>query len=117
MAVVLRLLFWLKWKLLLRNYQRSMSAVVGAILAVLFLLPMSLGIALLSGLGFFYLRPEAAENLLRAVVSLRLSVRLFEGQSGPRFATTPSRRQQSYRSCPKWWCSWQEQGRERARSL
>jgi ABC-2 type transport system permease protein len=66
----LRLLFWLKWKLLWRGYRRNMSAAVGAILALILFLPMSLGIAIGCGAGFLRLQPPYDEHLLRGVLLL-----------------------------------------------
>ena len=66
----LRLLFWLKWKLLWRGYRRNMSAAVGAILALVCFLPMSLGIAIGCGAGFLHLPPPNNEHLLRGVLLL-----------------------------------------------
>lgn len=64
----LRLLFWLKWRLMLRMYQRQLSAAVGAILAAVIFLP----IALLVGggclAGFLLLEPREAVHLLRGVL-------------------------------------------------
>src|SRR5690349_11596600 len=64
----LRLLFWLKWKLLWRGYRRSTSAAVGAILAILVLLPFALLIAVACGFGFIRLPPPDDEQLLRGVL-------------------------------------------------
>ena len=44
----LRLLFWLKWKLLWRGYARERSARVGAILTLVFFLPLSLAMVVLT---------------------------------------------------------------------
>jgi ABC-2 type transport system permease protein len=64
----LRLLFWLKWRLMLRMYQRHLSAALGAILGAVIFLP----IALLVGggclAGFLLLEPRGAVHLLRAVL-------------------------------------------------
>src|SRR5690349_1846 len=54
------LLFWLKWKLMLRGYRRNTSALVGALLMLLFFAPFSIGIAFLAGLGFMQLSPDYA---------------------------------------------------------
>lgn len=54
------LLFWLKWKLLLRGYRRNVSEWVGALLMVLILLPISLGIAFWFGIHF--VREPVPEN-------------------------------------------------------
>lgn len=70
----LRLLFWLKWTLMLRGYRRSPMSALGVIFAVLFFLPVSIGIAVASGLGFRVLDPPWNEHLLRAVL---LGVYLF----------------------------------------
>src|SRR5437870_3606183 len=70
----LRLLFWLKWKLMWRGYRRSMSAAFGVILALIFFLPVALGIAAGCAIGFRDLAPPDNENLLRAVL---LGIYLF----------------------------------------
>src|SRR5947209_1398598 len=64
----LRLLFWLKWKLLWRGYRRSMSAAVGASLAILVFMPIALVIAFASAFGFGHLAPPNNEQLLRGVL-------------------------------------------------
>lgn len=64
----MRLLFWLKWQLMWRTYRRHMSAAVGAILAVIILLPMSLVIAGGALAGFLLLDPPLNQHLLRAVL-------------------------------------------------
>ncbi len=67
-ASQLALLLRLKWTLTWRTYRRSTSAAIGAILAIVFLLPLSLGAAFLVGLGFVRLSPPWDEHLLRAVL-------------------------------------------------
>jgi len=64
----LRLLFWLKWKLMWRGYRRSMSAAFGVMIAILVFLPMALGIAAGCAAGFRLLAPPNNEHLLRAVL-------------------------------------------------
>jgi ABC-2 type transport system permease protein len=51
-----------------RTYRRNLSAAVGAILALLFLLPLSTMIAIGCFLGFRFLEPPMAAHLLRAVL-------------------------------------------------
>lgn len=70
----LRLLFWLKWKLLWRGYRRSTAAAVGAILGILVFLPFALLIAVGCGFGFVHLSPPNDEQLLRGVL---LAIYLF----------------------------------------
>src|SRR5438552_4182523 len=70
----LRLLLWLKWKLLARTYRGSASAVFGAVIAILIFLPISLAIATGCVYGFRSLSPPLNEHLLRAVL---LGVYLF----------------------------------------
>lgn len=70
----LKILFGLKWRLTLRGYRRSRSAVIGAVLFVLIFGPLALGGA--AGLGFLFVRLHAPynEHVLRAVL---LGVYLF----------------------------------------
>jgi hypothetical protein len=70
----LRLLFWLKGKLLLRGYRRSASEVVGTLVLVLIFLPISLGIAYFCGTKFLNASPQDSENLLRILL---LGIYLF----------------------------------------
>jgi ABC-2 type transport system permease protein len=70
----LRLLFWLKWKLMWRGYRRSLSAVAGVILSLLLFMPMAVGIALGCAFGFEKLLPPYNEHLLRGVL---LAIYLF----------------------------------------
>lgn len=70
----LRLLFWLKWTLMLRGYRRSPMSAIGVVLAILFFLPVAVGIAVVSGIGFRVLDPPWNEHLLRAVL---LGIYLF----------------------------------------
>jgi ABC-2 type transport system permease protein len=70
----LRLLLWLKWKLLARTYRGSASALFGAIIAILIFLPLSLALATGFAYGFMALAPPLNEHLLRAVL---LGVYLF----------------------------------------
>src|SRR5881397_2655687 len=64
----LRLLFWLKWKLMWRGFRRSASAAVGVILGLVFFLPLALVIAFSCGFGFVMLAPPRNEHLLRLVL-------------------------------------------------
>ena len=64
----LRLLFWLKLKLVWRAYTRHLSAVIGAILAIIFLAPVAVGAAVGCWFGFHLLAPPMAEHLLRGVL-------------------------------------------------
>src|SRR5438067_12406480 len=64
----LKLLFWLKWKLMWRGYCRSMSAVFGVILALIVFLPFSIGIGFSCGFGFAALEPQWRPHLLTAVL-------------------------------------------------
>lgn len=64
----LRLLFWLKWKLLLRGYSRNVSSVIGTTLAIVFLFPFAIVIAIAVGAGFVSLQPPWNEHLLRGVL-------------------------------------------------
>src|SRR5712691_10089700 len=70
----LRLMLWLKWKLLARTYRGSASALFGAIIAILIFLPLSLALATGFAYGFMALAPPLNEHLLRAVL---LGVYLF----------------------------------------
>lgn len=64
----LRLLFWLKGKLLLRGYQRSGTALTGVILTLVFLLPFAVSLAGGALIGFLDLAPPYNGHLLRAVL-------------------------------------------------
>ncbi len=64
----LKLLFWLKWKLMLRGYRRNLSSVIGAVLAVSIFLPIAIGAAFVIGLGFDRLSSEWRPHLLRGVL-------------------------------------------------
>ena len=64
----LRLLFWLKWRLMLRMYQRQMSAAVGAILGIVIFVPLALAVGGGCLAGFLLLEPWGAEHLLRGVL-------------------------------------------------
>ncbi len=70
----LKILFGLKWRLTLRGYRRSRSAVIGALLFVLLFGPLALGGA--TGLGFLFVHVRAPynEHVLRAVL---LGIYLF----------------------------------------
>ncbi len=63
----IRLLFWLKWKLLLRGYRRSRSEWIGAVVLVLVLTPIALGIA--TWFGYWFLNGGTeTENWLRTAL-------------------------------------------------
>jgi len=62
------LLFWLKSRLMWRNYTRNTSAAVGAVFLVLCFGPMSLGMAAALGAGFYYLEGDAPGHLLRGAL-------------------------------------------------
>ena len=64
----LKLLFWLKGKLLLRGYQRGGTALAGVILTLVFLLPFTIALAGGALLGFRDLSPPYNGHLLRAVL-------------------------------------------------
>lgn len=64
----LRLLLWLKAKLMWRLYHRNTSALVGAIIALVIFLPLSLGMSVGCVIGFRLLAPPMNEHLLRAVL-------------------------------------------------
>ena len=64
----LRLLLWLKAKLMWRLYHRNISALAGAIIGLVFFLPLSLGMAVGCLIGFRALAPPMDEHLLRAVL-------------------------------------------------
>jgi len=63
-----RLLLWLKVKLVWRLYTRNTSALVGTIIAVVLFLPFSLGIGVACYFGFRLLEPPLNVQLLRAVL-------------------------------------------------
>ena len=63
-----RLLFWLKWKLLLRGYRRSKSEWVGGLLLLLLFIPASLGIAAWFGYNFVVSPAPENENWLRTAL-------------------------------------------------
>lgn len=64
----LYLLWWLKLRLMWRTYRRHLSAAVGALLAVVFFLPIAVGVAFGCFMGFRTLEPHMAEHLLRGVL-------------------------------------------------
>lgn len=70
----IRLLFWLKWKLLLRVFRRSCSSWIGALLILFILTPVSFGIASFWGLVFVTSGPPEDANWLRAAM---LGIYLF----------------------------------------
>ncbi len=64
----IRLLFWLKWKLMWRGYARSTVTLVGVIVTLLFFLPFAIGIAIGTVYGYRLLLPPDNTQLLRAVL-------------------------------------------------
>ncbi len=60
-----RLLFWLKWKLLLRGYRRSKTEWIGGLLLLFVFLPIAIVIAAFFGYHFFHAGPPENENWLR----------------------------------------------------
>jgi hypothetical protein len=64
----LRLLFWLKWKLMWRSYRSNTTATVGVLLTILVFLPISLVLAVATALGYVALDPPWNEHLLRGVL-------------------------------------------------
>src|SRR5438309_11000238 len=70
----LRLLFWLKWKLMFRGYRRDVSAIFGVVLAILIFFPMALAFAGGCLVGFLKLEPPWNEHLLRGAL---LGIYLF----------------------------------------
>lgn len=64
----LSLLFWLKWKLMLRGYQRSKVALIGTIIVIVVFAPMSIGAAVGTAFGYHLLAPPYNVYLLRAVL-------------------------------------------------
>jgi ABC-2 type transport system permease protein len=70
----LRLLFWLKWKLMFRGYRRDLSAVFGVVMALLIFFPLAIVLAGGCLLGFLKLEPPRNEHLLRAAL---LGIYLF----------------------------------------
>jgi hypothetical protein len=64
----LRLIFWLKWKLTLRGYQRSSTAAVGALIGIFLILPAMGAVGFVSYLGFVNMPPPYPQHLLRAAL-------------------------------------------------
>jgi ABC-2 type transport system permease protein len=64
----LRLLFWLKWKLMLRGYRRNPSSAIGTLFMFLFFFPLAVVIAVLCGEGFLKMAPPDNVQLLRGVL-------------------------------------------------
>lgn len=64
----LRLLFWLKWKLLARSLTRNTTALAGILLALLLFSPMALGMGIACAIGFLNLPPPYEGHLLRGVL-------------------------------------------------
>ncbi len=62
-------LLWLRWKLGIRAYRRSVSSVVGAIAMVIFILGFGVSSSFLTGIGYLYLPRAAAEQVLFATLS------------------------------------------------
>ena len=62
------LLFWLKWKLLLRGYRRGASEIVGTILLLIIFLPMSLVIAYFCATSFLYGSSDTNQVILRVLL-------------------------------------------------
>jgi hypothetical protein len=65
---VVGLLFWLKWKLLLRGYRKSKSEWAGALLLILIFTPIALGIAAWFTLNFVFSPPAEKANWLRTAL-------------------------------------------------
>lgn len=63
-------LVWLRWKLGLRVYRKSVSSIIGAVAMIIFVLLIGVSGALLTGAGYLYLPRVAAEQLLFAVLSV-----------------------------------------------
>jgi hypothetical protein len=63
-----KLLFWLKWKLLLRGYRRSKSEWAGGLLLLLVFIPIALGLAFWFGYNFVTALPPENENWLRTAL-------------------------------------------------
>lgn len=70
----IRLLFWLKWKLMWRRYQRNTTVLVGTIIAIVFIMPFAFGIAISSVFGYLMLTPPWNSHLLRLIL---LAIYLF----------------------------------------
>src|SRR5579862_7501845 len=64
----IRMMFWLKWKLLFRGYRRSASEALGAILIVLVMAPVAVFIAVGLYFGFHNTDGLDRENLLRSAL-------------------------------------------------
>ena len=65
----LRLLFWLKWKMMFRGYRRRRSSFVSSLLLILVFFPISVVLAVFAFFGFQSLSPENSGHLLRAILS------------------------------------------------
>ncbi len=65
-----RTLLWLRLRLTLRRFKRSWQATLGLIFGLLFIIPLSAALALLSALGYTQLDRPAAAQLLFGVVAL-----------------------------------------------
>jgi ABC-2 type transport system permease protein len=62
-------LLWLRWKLGIRAYRRSVSSAIGAIAMAVFILGFGVSTSLLTGFGYLYLPRAAAAQLLFATLT------------------------------------------------
>lgn len=60
----IKLLFWLKSRLLLRGYKRSSSNLAGALIMLIFFLPVSIGFGIALGFGLHTLSPFYSQQLM-----------------------------------------------------
>ncbi len=65
----LRLLFWLKWKMMFRGFRRRRSSFVSSLLLILVFFPISVMLAFFANFGFQELSPVMGSHLLRAVLT------------------------------------------------
>src|SRR5581483_3239194 len=65
----LRWLFWLRWKLFLRGFTRDRSRIIGAIVSILFGIPIFGGIAVGTFLAYRFLPAPANAEILFVVLS------------------------------------------------
>lgn len=65
-----RTLLWLRWKLTLRGYTRSWQRIVGLAFSILFIVPVSVGLAFGSIYGYSSLSRAAAMQILFGVLAL-----------------------------------------------
>lgn len=70
----LRWLFWLRWKLFLRGFTRDRSRIIGAIVTILFGIPIFGGIAVGTFLAYRFLPAPANAEILFIVLSGGLPV-------------------------------------------